>query len=357
MIHCQKRRKNFYSNKEKDSMTKQRAIHKFLLIFNSFLALLLLCSYFLPYVSPKKFPALSVLSLGVPILIIVNIAFFVFWLLRRKKELCISLITLVLGFNYVTSLFLISKKEPVDKGTVSVMSYNVRGFYHLGWKQKPATSVKVFDFIQNENPDIVAIQEYFVNPELKTNFPYEFVQVKTSGRSFGSAIFSKYEILNSGSLDFKESHNNAIFADLKIANDTVRVYNIHLESLGVNPNKENFGQENSEKLYQRVKSTFSKQAQQTEVFLEHLNLWKGKTIICSDLNNTAFSWVYNEVSEGMSDTFLKAGKGFGKTYNYPFPLRIDFIFTDPLFETSYFKTYSDQKSSDHFPIMANLHIK
>lgn len=338
-------------------MRKQRAIHKFLLILNSFLALLLLCSYFLPYVSPEKFPTLAVLSLGVPILIIVNILFFAFWLVRRKKELCISLITLLLGFNYVTSLFLISKKEPVDKESISVMSYNVRGFYHLGWKQKEDTSKKVFEFIKKEDPDILAIQEYFINPNLRTNFPHEYIQVKRSGRSFGAAIFSKYEIVNSGSLNFENSYNNAIFADLKIANDTVRVYNIHLESLGVNPNKENFGQENSEKLYQRIKSTFSKQAQQTAVFLEHLQLWKGKTVICSDLNNTAYSWVYNEISDGMSDTFLKAGKGFGKTYNYPFPLRIDFIFTDTQFETSYFKTYNDQKFSDHFPIVANLLIK
>ena len=335
-------------------MKTQRAIHKFLFILNSLVALLLLFSYFLPFISPKTFPALAVLSLGVPILIIINILFFIYWLIQRKKQHFISFVVLLLGFNYVTSLFLISGKNNTKEGNLLIMSYNVKGFSHLGWKENTSTSHKIFDFIKTENPDVLAIQEYYINSEIDHDFSYQYVKTKASKSKFGYAIFSKHEIINSGSLEFNESHNNAIFADLKIANDTIRVYNIHLESLGVNPNKENFGQENSEKLYQRIKKTFSKQAAQTEVFLAHKNTWKGKSIICGDFNNTAFSWVYNEISDGMTDTFLEAGKGFGKTYNYPYPLRIDFILTDESFSVDHFKTHR-VNYSDHFPIMVNLH--
>lgn len=336
-------------------MKTQRAIHKFLFILNLLVALLLIFSYFLPFISPERFPALAVLSLGVPIFIIINILFFIYWLIRKKKALFISLVTLILGFNYVSSLFLFSGHTDIDKNGISVMNYNVKGFHHLGWKFKKSTSEKIFDFIKDKDPDILAVQEYYINSGVSHGFPYEFVKTKASKSNFGYAIFSKYEIVNTGSLDFKESYNNAIFVDLKISNDTVRVYNIHLESLGVNPNKENFGEENSEKLYQRIKNAFSKQAQQTESFLSHKKKWKGRTIICGDLNNTAFSWAYNEISDGMNDTFLKAGKGFGRTYSYPYPLRIDFILTDPGFETDGFNTFHKIKSSDHFPIMAHIH--
>ncbi|MDT7832077.1 endonuclease/exonuclease/phosphatase family protein [Flavobacteriaceae bacterium S356] len=335
-------------------MKTQRAIRKFLFILNSLVAILLLFSYFLPFISPKTFPALAVLSLGVPILIILNIVFFIYWLLRRKKELCISLVTLILGFNYVTSLFLISGKSNIKENNLLVMSYNVKGFSNLGWKNKSSTSVKIFDFIKTEDPDVLAIQEYYINSGIDHGFPYQYIKTKEPKSKFGYAVFSKYEIVHSGSLDFEGSQNNTIFADLKIDSDTVRVYNVHLESLGVNPNKENFGQENSEKLYRRLKRTFSKQAQQTALFLTHKNAWKGKSIICGDLNNTAFSWVYNEISDGMKDAFLEAGRGFGKTYNYPYPLRIDFILTDESFVTDNYKTHRIQYS-DHFPIMANLH--
>lgn len=353
MIPYQQKKRLSCLNKERNRMKTQRAIHKFLFILNLFVALLLIFSYFLPFISPKRFPALAVLSLGVPIFIIINILFFMYWLVRRKKELFISLITLALGFNYVSSLFLLSGSNDTKEQGLSIMSYNVKGFHHLGWDHKMTTSSDIFEFVKLQDPDILTVQEYFVNTGVNNGFSYQFIKTKGARNNFGSAIFSKYEILNSGSLDFKESYNNVIFADLKIADDTVRVYNIHLESLGVNPNKENFGQENSEKLYQRIKNTFSKQAEQTELFLAHKKKWQGRTIICGDLNNTAFSWVYNEISNGMLDAFLETGQGFGKTYNYPYPLRIDFILTDENFTINSYKT-TRIKYSDHFPIMANL---
>ncbi len=353
MIPYPLKKKHSCLNKGKNRMKEQRALHKFLIILNTLIALLLIFSYFLPFISPKSFPALAVLSLGVPIFIILNVLFFIYWLVRRKKELFISLVTLIFGFNYVTSLFLISGKNDSKENDLLVMSYNVKAFSQLGWEHKSSTSVKIFDFIKTEDPDVLAIQEYYINSGIDHGFPYQYIKTKEPKSKFGYAIFSKYEIVNSGSLDFEDSQNNTIFTDLKIAKDTVRVYNIHLESLGVNPNKENFGQENSEKLYQRIKNTFSKQAEQTKLFLAHKNNWQGRTIICGDLNNTAFSWVYNEISNDMTDSFLEAGQGFGKTYNYPYPLRIDFILTDEAFTVSAFET-SRIQYSDHFPIMANL---
>jgi len=52
---------------------------------------------------------------------------------------------------------------------------------------------------------------------------------------------------------------------------------------------------------------------------------------------------------------LKAGKGFGNTFDFPFPFRIDFILTDEEIEVNNFKTYK-VKYSDHYPIMARLNF-
>ena len=177
--------------------------------------------------------------------------------------------------------------------------------------------------------------------------------MKSKTNKFGLAIFSKYPIVNSGSLDFKKSSNNSIFCDVKIKKDTVRVYNIHLESLKVNPEKENFGEEDSEKLVGRLSTTFKKQAEQVAVFLDHQERWKKKTIVAGDFNNTAFSWAYREIKGDKTDAFEEAGTGFGKTFDYAFPLRIDFILPDNTFSVNHFKTY-EVNFSDHFPIMASL---
>jgi endonuclease/exonuclease/phosphatase family metal-dependent hydrolase len=169
----------------------------------------------------------------------------------------------------------------------------------------------------------------------------------------GWQFFSKFKIINTGSLDFKGTSNNIIFADIIQEKDTIRIYNVHLESLGIKPNEENFGEQNSEKLLKRVTTSFKKQADQTALFIAHEQQWKGKKIVCGDLNNTSYSWVYNQISKDKKDAFIEAGKGFGKSYDYLFPTRIDFILTDKAAVINQFKTFSI-KHSDHFPILARI---
>ncbi|QMU64782.1 MAG: endonuclease [Flavobacteriaceae bacterium] len=331
-------------------------IHTILFALNIVLAFCTLFSYFAPCISPIRYPSFAVIGLAIPVLLIANIFFTIYWLIRLKKQFLLSCIIVILGANYIGSLFLISgKKTPIDED-IKIMSYNTKGFSHFGWAKRNETAQRVFDFINAQNPDILALQEYYVHPKVRLSYPYEYIKLKTPTNKFGQAIYSKYLIVNSGSLHFENSANDCIYIDILIDKDTVRVYNIHLESLKVNPNKEHFGQQNSEKLYQRIKKTFLKQAKQTHIFSIHKKMWKGKMIICGDLNNTAFSWVYNKISDAMSDAYMEAGSGFGKTYDYLFPLRIDFILTDKAARICQFKTFN-VPYSDHFPIMTRVNWK
>ena len=66
-------------------MKNLKAIDKFIFVVNSIAAALLLLSYILPLVPPKTFPLLSVLSLGVPFLIILNALFFFYWLIFKRN--------------------------------------------------------------------------------------------------------------------------------------------------------------------------------------------------------------------------------------------------------------------------------
>ena len=68
-------------------MKKLSFIEKIVFSINSLAAVMLLLSYILPHVQPKSFALLSVLSLAVPFLIILNILFVVYWLLKVKKQL------------------------------------------------------------------------------------------------------------------------------------------------------------------------------------------------------------------------------------------------------------------------------
>ena len=336
-------------------MKKLTLLDKLIFLINSVLATLLLLSYIVPYISPKSIPQISLVSLTVPFLIIANTLFLIYWIVKFKKQFVISAVVLGLGWLVSSSFYQFSEKKVILNNDIKVMSYNVRMFNHYNWNDDKELDQKAFDFIDLNSPDILVLQEFYQSPKISFSYPHDYIKTKGKKNKFGMAIYSKFKIINSGSFDFEQSANNITFADIIKDKDTIRVYNIHLESLKINPNKEHFGEENSEKLFGRLQSTFKKQANQTEQFLTHEAKWKGKKIICGDFNNTAFSWVYNKIGANKKDAFVEAGKGFGKTFDYPFPMRIDFILTSSKIEINQFKTF-DEKYSDHFPILARISL-
>ena len=330
-------------------------IDKFIFILNSLFATLLLLSYLNYYVSPVKISFFALISLIIPVLIAINILFLIYWLIRLKKQIFLSIFVLAIGYQYLTKFYTVKDKEVLLNDDVKIMSYNVRMFNLYKWINEKNVEEKIYDFINSKEPDILCIQEFHPSLKKGLKYPYEYIKISNENNHFGHAIFSKYKIINSGSLNFSKTGNNAIFADIVRNNDTVRVYNVHLESLNLNPKEDYFTQENSEKFKTRVQKAFKIQANQVSLILLHQEKITYKSIICGDFNNTAFSYIYHQLRTGKNDAFEVAGKGFGRTFDYKLPVRIDYILTDNRIEVNNFKTY-DVKFSDHFPIMARLNF-
>ncbi|WP_457618825.1 endonuclease/exonuclease/phosphatase family protein [Lutibacter sp.] len=337
-------------------MKKLALIDKLIATINSLVAVILLISFLSYYISPNTISLISFIGLSVPILIIVNLLFVCYWVLKLKRQFLISTIILLIGFQHINNLYRFKEKKVLLSSDVKVMSYNVRMFNLYNWIEKEHIDQNIYGFINTKNPDILCIQEF--NPTVKLGFeyPFKFIKVSSKNNRFGHAIFSKFKIIDTGSLNFSNSGNNAIFADIVIHKDTVRIYNIHLESLKISPTEDYFNQKNSEKFKIRVEEAFKKQANQTSLIIQHEKKTNYKSIICGDFNNTAFSWIYHQLKKGKKDAFEVAGSGFGKTFDYKyFPFRIDFILADNQIEINNFKTFN-VKYSDHFPIMARLNF-
>lgn len=339
-------------------MKKLSFINKIIYFINIVVAVLLLFSLVLPFLSPKTFSILAVVNLGVSFLIILNVLFFIYWLIGLKKQFILSLLVLCLGYFSFGSLykFSTSKKEESPQN-VKVMNYNVRLFDLYDWISESNTETKIVDFIKREAPEILSIQEYHPHKNIDLSF-FKFKYEKLSGKKmkYGQAIFSQFPIVNSGSIEFPNTANNAIFADIVKGTDTIRIYNIHLESMRINANVENLKNEDSERLLKRISTSFKMQELQTELFLKHKSSCKYKMIVCGDFNNTAFSYVYRKIKGDLNDTFKEAGNGFGRSYDFKFfPIRIDFILSDEAFAVNGFKSYNEHYS-DHYPIMATLSL-
>ncbi len=340
-------------------MKKLSFINKIIYILNIIVALALLFSYALPFLPPKTFSVLSVINLGISFFVLINILCFVYWLIKLKRQLILSFFVLFVGYLSFGSLYRFSGSEVAEKDhSLRVMNYNVRLFNLYDWIPEKGLESKIEDFIKTESPDILSIQEYHPHKNIDLSFfKYKYESLSGKKTKYGQAIFSQYPIVNSGSIEFPDTDNNAIFSDIVKGNDTIRVYNLHLESLHIDANVESLKQEDSERLLNRIGSTFKMQQFQTELFLTHKEQCPYKMIICGDFNNTAFSYVYRKIKGELNDTFKRAGKGFGRTHDFKFfPVRIDFIFSDEAFSIDGFKTY-DEHYSDHYPIMAALSLK
>ena len=340
-------------------MKKLNFIDKLIFLANSLAAFVLLLAYFLPLMPPKTFSVLSVLSLGLPFLMLLNVLFFVYWLLKVKRQFILSLLIVGFGYFLFGSLYKFSNSEtkPSDK-SISVMNYNVRLFNLYDWIPNVDVPNQFSSFVKKEQPDVLCLQEY--NPTNKIDlkqYPYKYEKVEGIKFKYGQAIFSKFPIINSGSIEFPNTANNAIFADVVAHNDTIRVYNIHLQSLKIDTKVENYTQEESEKVFIGIGKSFKMQQFQSELFLMHKNDCKYKTIVSGDFNNTAFSYVYRSIKGNMKDAFKVSGNGFGRTFNFKFfPLRIDFLLSDEALQVNKFKTY-DIQLSDHYPVMATFSLK
>lgn len=332
-------------------------LNQIIFFINNVFALLFLASFTLPYVPPKSFPLLSILSLSVPLVIFIHIGFIVYWILAGfKKQFLLSSFCILIAIGFSIFPYKFNKKTVISGGSFSVMNFNVRIFNKYNWISNDQIPEQISEFIKKQDPDLLSIQEYSPAKNLALDFPYKYENLHGRKNSVGLALFSNYPIVNQGSLDFEDSYNNAIFIDVIRNNDTLRVYNVHLESFGIRADSVdlNLNESKSKKLIYRLKTSFTKQQSQVEKFLEHKRKCHYKVIISGDFNNTSYSWVYRKLKGDLTDSFLAAGKGFGKTYPFNgYPLRIDFILADKQFSVNEHINF-DVKLSDHEPVMARF---
>ena len=301
-------------------MKKLNIFDKFLFFINSLVAVLLLFTYALPFIDPEKHPTIAILSLAYPAIVIANCIFLVFWIIKLKVQFLLSTIVLLIGLSSFNAFFSFGDKEVIKDNDIKLLSFNVRQFNRFQWIKAPNIKQDICDFVNEQNPDILCIQEHKHDKDVHFNIPKVYQH-----RNSDLVIYSKFPIVHQGKFLFEGSGNNIIYIDLKINKEIVRVYNVHLQSFRIDTQKEHYGDKDNEALVKRFKTVFSEQSLQIKVLKKHIQDCPYKTIVAGDFNNTAFSWNYHEIMEGRKDAFVEAGINFGKSYHYFFPFRIDFI--------------------------------
>ncbi len=355
---------------------------KSLILLNILSVISLLLSYSSVYISPAKFSFTAFFGLAYPYILLLNLFFIVVWILLRNRWLLLSLIAVLGGYSYLNDFFSISFNKKENSHEYKILSYNVRLFdiYNWGknWSYNKTNRNKIYNYLKNENADIICFQEYFADTlgefsksdsiakitsikNLHEHFP-----TKNKHHRFGIATFSRFPIINKGLISFQKSNNLAIYTDVVIEKDTIRIYNCHLRSIHfrqedynfvdsiLNPKKE---QVNSGlKLYKKLNLAFIKRAEMVDVISQHIAKSPYPVFVCGDFNDTPVSYAYHKMLGNLKDAFCETGNGIGYTYGgITMPFRIDYILHSNKISTSEFITEKIDYS-DHFPIKCKFSI-
>lgn len=348
---------------------------------NIAVAVAIVLAYVSVYADPEKFWVLAFFGLSYPFLLLINLIFLFFWIYRKNKLLLISLIAIFVGWSQLRSFiqFPIRKKKVNTEKSFTILSYNVRLFNLYNWNTDLETPKKIFDFIKKDQFDIICLQEYVTHTsgELtennileklggKYNVHYGYSH-KNSKSNYGIATYSKFPIVNRGTIAFRNTSNMSIYTDVVIQNDTVRIFNNHLQSIRFNKNNYTFIN-NSKNLDEdtkirevkdiiiRLREAFIKRATQAEILSIHIKNSPYPVIVCGDFNDSPVSYTYNKISNKLNDSFIDSGKGIGNTYRGSFPsFRIDFILYSDELKCAKF-AIPKIKLSDHYPAVGRYTI-
>lgn len=360
-----------------------------ILILNIIFATALILTIFSKKIDPANNIYFALLGLIYPILIYVNIGFSFFWILRMNKFFLLSLIAILLTFSNLPKYYQYNSsrsKEVETEYQIKILSYNVQTFKSFFDHKSNDYLDSILVFLKDLDADIICFQEFYNDKEhdveilkfLKENLDLPYFHfnkhlVRYDKYEFGIATFSKFPIIKKGIIeninipDNFVSQNYSIFSDLIIYGDTIRVYNIHLESNRLSEEDIIFSnleelqadgvQVQSKRILSKLKSAFIARSKQVKPIKEHMMESPYPVILCGDFNDTPASWAYNELSSNLQDAFVKSGRGTGKTYISRYPsFRIDYILIDNIFKVNYFDT-PQNVFSDHYPIYAIISIE
>jgi endonuclease/exonuclease/phosphatase family metal-dependent hydrolase len=337
-------------------------------------------------IDPRDNKYIPFFGLAYPYLLMLNAAMIVWWLLRRRWLWAVlSAFVILIGWQAFNASIGFFGNEGVgpkaDKDAIRMMTYNVHNFRPYGEEVIETVKEQMLDLIEDEHPDIICFQEFFtrykgpynITDSLKQSLKMKdvfFVPISQNEyEANGLAIFSRYPIINRGQIDFKDNNNGntCIWADVKVQNRVMRVYNVHLQSIAFDKQDYNYLDKikkkmdaelsSSKRIISMLKYAFTKRSEQVDFMLASMRNCEVPFIIAGDFNDTPASYSVTQLTSPLNNSFVKEGTGFGRTYNGKFPnFQIDYISTSKNIEILNHHVIG-AKLSDHFPVRSDLKLK
>ena len=360
-------------------------IDRFFLWINILFGIALLLSYLSPTTNPAKTWIFAFFGLAYPILLLLNILFLVYWLLRKSLWVLLPLICICVGWtilrNNIGLRFSSDSAVLGPSNSIRIMTYNVHEFKRYGSNNDFSTKHEILKIIEEQQPDIISFQEYYSKTHGQYDMTDTLKKILRPGYYYlakldfnpseitGMAIFSKFPIIAQGMIPLTDynSDNQCIYIDVKKGNKVFRVYNVHLQSVGFDEEDYKYLNKvsgtgkpdvhSTRRLGGKLKSAFIRRSAQVFKVKNQAATCTYPYIISGDFNDTPASFAVNEMSQGLKNAFREKGAGLGRTYNGAFPnYQIDYIMASQQFAVMSYKII-ERKLSDHYPVRSDLVLK
>ncbi len=330
------------------------------------------------FISPAQNNSLTLFGLFLPVVLIINAATLIYWMCRFKIWFLIPLIAIGTNYNYLNRIFRFPFKPNIETQITNNEKGFIIGTYNVHSFNKDTTGYycrQIGQFMQEQEADIVCFQEFGITKEFNTdslraalsNWNYSCIPFpKNKQPILNIAVFSKYPIINGQLFTYSDSKNCGMWCDLDINGDTIRLFNIHLETTEVSQTKGNVEKEIKKEdlrgvnnaidvLTNDMKTNFVKRSFQADFVATKIEESPYPTILCGDFNSIPSSYAYRTVKgKHFLDGFQTSGHGYMYTFNYfKHLLRIDYIFNTADFKgINYYSKHLDY--SDHNPVIMQL---
>lgn len=337
-------------------------------------------------IDPRDSKYIPFFGLAYPYLLFLNVLMVFWWILRRRwSMMLVTVVIIAVGWQVVLATFRFSGEggpgPKKDSTMLRMMTYNVHNFAPFDNDEDPnVVRSNILKVIKQENPDVIAIQEYFTRFEgpqdmtdsiksiLHTKHYYFEPSFKIDYQATGLAIFSKYPIRRKGSILFPNNHggNAAIFVDVLVNKKLMRIYNVHLQSISFDPqdyayldkvkNEMDPQLRPSKRILSMLHTAFVKRSEQVDIMKSSMKECRTPYLIAGDFNDTPASYAVTQMTKNLNRSFEKEGTGFGRTYNGKFPnFQIDYIATTKDINIVNHRVIN-AKLSDHFPVRSDLQL-
>ena len=316
-------------------------------------------------VPPAGNTARAMLVYALPLLIIANFVFLVYWLIRLRFHWALMpLITLLCCIPYVGTIYQFgATDEKADiKSGIKLATYNVARF---SGETTGFIAQDILAEMKRQKVDIACIQEYNdFSGDKKNSDSYKDYFPHSAFGNNDMVIFSRYPIVNVKNIDFEQTNNSAMWVEVNVNDNIYRIYNVHLETTGINSalhkaakltkkGVEVEGNAIVNAIYGNYTIGMIARSGQANMLAMDMRESEAPVIVCGDFNDVPYSYVYNTMLGDKIDGFKECGSGFMYTYRGGKKVRIDYIFHDKGLEgLSYYK--KELSYSDHYPVFMRI---